>query len=117
MLSDTDLAEYLDGAVGVEARAKFEERAAEEDATMLEIIAQLRIHRVLQLLADGANDEAALKEAILDVALGRGLRDASAGSGRKNQEPDSEPGMVFAATCLALVIIVAACLWYFAPRP
>jgi len=82
MLSDTDLAEYLDGATGGEARSRFEELAAQNEGTMIEIVAQLRIHRMLQLLADGANEEAALKDAILDAALGRGLRDASAGSGR-----------------------------------
>ena len=117
MLSDTDLAEYLDGATGGEARSRFEELAAQNEGTMIEIVAQLRIHRMLQLLADGANEEAALKDAILDAALGRGLRDASAGSGRRNQEAESEPNTIFAATCLVLVIILAICLWYFAPRP
>jgi len=115
MLSDADLAEYLDGAMEKEAMKRFEELAVEKDAVMGEIVAQLRIHRILQLHAGGLSDEAILKEAILDAALGRGLRDASAGAGRRTREMESEPGLALAAVVLVLVILLAVFLWYSAP--
>jgi len=116
MLSDTDLAAYLDGALGAEALGKFEEIAAEDDGAMAEIVAQLRIHRLVQLHADGPNSEAVLKDAILDAALGRGLRDAAAGSASRSDGDESEPGIVFAAICFMGMVILAICLWYCAPR-
>jgi len=115
MLSDADLAEYLDGAMGKEAMKCLEELAVEKDAVMGEIVAQLRIHRILQLHANGVRDEAILKESILDAALGRGLRYASAGTGRRTREVESEPGLELAVVGLVLVILLAAFLWYNAP--
>jgi len=111
------LAAYLDGALTGDELRRFEEIAAQDDATVREIVAQLRIHRLLEFQADGAKGEAILKEAILDAALGRGLRDASAGARRRCQEEDSEPNLILAAVVFASVVVVAICLWYYAPRP
>lgn len=116
MLSDAQLAEYLDGSMAPEEVFQFEVMAAEDDGMIAQIVAQQRIDQALQLLVAGANGEfGELKQSILQDALNIGLRDASGGAlGKKPQE--SKAGLVWAVICLISVVLLAICLWWFAPR-
>jgi hypothetical protein len=117
MIADSQLSEYMDGALGEKEQKLFLEMAAGSDEVIAELISQQRVHQALLVLRFGetegrqADSVRELKRSIMREVCGKESRKSA------NMAVTSEPGLIQAAICLALTIALAISLCFLAPRP
>lgn len=123
MFADKELAEYLQGAMKPEARLQFEERLLEDNGAMSELVDQLRTHGALKLL--GANRGAKngpgqkLRMGLIEAIRSKGEESPPQGTKESQGAINAKARdrrLMLAALCLILALLLAICLWHFAPH-
>ena len=123
MLSDRQLADYMDGTMSLEEQRIFEQLAVDDANTIAQLVVQQRIHQALQTfgnaeqLGNRAGYDRRLKQSIMEAACGKESGIASGGSSRAAILMEFHPKIVLASICFILVAILAASLWFLAPHP